>query len=156
MRTLILKTLVCGAALLPFSQAHAAGPAGKLFGGFAPGKTFTFKVTERVSGKVEGTKVTKNVPVPAGIPDYKKGQKVKFTIGKKGELTAPGLSLPFKSDAGTANAYATLPTASNPRANVGQVFKTTANKPVSAALTFFKVSIKGFTATTNTVVYTLE
>ena len=152
MKKLIFQAIACCAVLLPIAKVQAA-----TYGGWAPGKTFTFTVTERVTAKTVGTKVTQNVAVPSGIPDYKKGQVVKFTIGAKGQLTGPdGLSLPFKQDAITANVYGTLPTATKPNPNIGQVFKTAKNKPVSVALSFFKVSISGYTPTTTTVVYTLK
>lgn len=153
MKQLLLQTIACCAVLLPFSQVEA-----KTFGGFAPGKTFTLKVTEKISGQVDLTgKVIKKTPVPAGIPDYKVNQRIKFRIGAKGQLTGPdGLSLPFKNDAGTANVYYIAPSRSNPSGDIGQVYKNTANKPTAAALTFFKVKISGFTPTTSTVVYTLE
>ena len=151
MKKLLFQAIVCCATLLPLAQANA-----KTYGGWLPGKTFTFTVTERITAKTVGAKVTKNVAVPAGIPNFNKGAKVKFTIGAKGQLTATGMSLPFKTDAGTANAYATLPTASNPQANVGQVYKNSANKPLGVSLSFFKVTISGFTPSTTTVVYTLE
>lgn len=153
MKHLLLQTIACCAVLLPFSQAEA-----KTYGGFTPGKTFTMKVKEKVSGKVDMTgKVLKKTPVPAGIPDYKVGQKIKFKIGAKGQLTGPdGLSLPFKNDAGTANVYYIQPSRSNPSGDIGQVFKDTEGKPTDTALTFFKVKISGFIPTTYTVVYTLE
>lgn len=157
MRTLIIKTIVCCTALLPFAQAQAGAPASKLFGGFAPGKTFSFKVTERVSAQSKGTKIIKKVPVPAGIPNYQVGQKIKFTIGTKGQLTGPGFSMAYKADGGTANAYATIPKTGTSQPNIGQVFKnSTTGRPMSVALSFYKFQISGLTPITNTVVYTLE
>lgn len=153
MKQLLLHTIACCAVLLPFSQAEA-----KTYGGFSPGKTFTMTVKEKISGQVDITgKVLKKTPVPAGIPDYRVGQRVKFKIGARGQLTGPdGLSLPFKNDAGTANVYYIQPSRSNPSGDIGQVFKNTKGKPTATALTFFKVKISGFTPVTNTVVYTLE
>lgn len=151
MKNLILQVIVCAGALLPLSQIQAA-----TYGGFAPGKTFTFTVKSVSSSKTVGTKVTANVPVPTGIPKFAKGQKVKFTIGSKGQLTGPGFSIPFKADAGTANNYVTVPTATKPSADSAIVFKSTAKVPTAASLHFFKVSISGFTATTNAVVYILQ
>ncbi|MEO7097927.1 MAG: hypothetical protein ABI162_01100 [Luteolibacter sp.] len=150
MKKLLFQAIVCCATLLPLAQANA-----KTYGGWLPGKTFTFTVTERVTAKTVGAKVTKNVAVPAGIPNFKKGAKVKFTIGAKGQLTATGMSLPFKEDATTANVYATLPTAANPRANVGQVYKN-GKKPTGVSLSFIKVTLSNFIPTTTTVVYVLE
>lgn len=145
--------IVCGAALLPFSQAQAA----TTYGGFAPGKTITMTVKTRISKAVVGfgTKA-KTVAVPSGVPDYKLGQKITFTIGSKGQLTAKNLSLPFKSDAGTANVYYIKPDSSHPQGDIGQVFKTVKNKPLAAHLLFVRVKISGTTPTTTTVDYTFE
>lgn len=140
----------CG-VMLPLAHLQAA-----TYGGFAPGKTFTFTVTSRTSVQTKGTKVTTNAPIPAGIPNYSKGQKVKFTIGSKGQLTGPGLSMPFKSGSATANTYVNPPTSTFAQPNSGIVFKNSLNKPTGVTLHFFKVELSGFTLTSNTVVYTLE
>ncbi len=153
MKQLLLQTIACCAVLLPFSQAEA-----KTYGGFAPGKKIYMVVKEKISGKVDFSgKVIKKGPVPAGIPDYKVGDKITFKIGKKGQLTGPdGLSLPFKQDAGSANVYFIPPSRNRPSGDIGQVFKDADNKPTATALTFFKVKISGFVPTTYTVVYSLE
>jgi hypothetical protein len=157
MKTLLLKMIVCGAALLPFTQVQAAGPASKSFGGFAPGKTFSFKVKTRISKALVGfgTKA-KTVAVPGDVPDYKLGQKITFTIGAKGQLTAKDLSLPYKSDGGTAVAYYIKPDSSHPQGDIGQVFKTLTNRPTGAHLLFVRVKVNGTTPTTTTVDYTFE
>lgn len=83
--------------------------------------------------------------MPAGIPNYEVGQKIKFKIGARGQLTGPdSLSLPFKNDGGTANVYYIQPSRSNP-SDIGKVFKNANGKPTASALTFFKVKISGFT-----------
>ncbi len=150
MKQLLLKTLACAAVLLPLSEAHAAN--------FPKGTTFTRTVTEKVSSKTVGFKVFKKVPVPAGIPNFKVGQKVKFVIGPKGQLQIKknGVSIPFKSDGGSANVYVVPPSRTKPSGDIGEVFKDSTGKPTSVALSFFKSKVSGYTATTNTVVYTLE
>jgi hypothetical protein len=155
MKKILLQTIVGCSALLSFGLAQAAsGPVGKTYGGFAPGKTFTFTVTQKTSTKTTGLTVIKKAAVPNGIPNYAKGQQVKFTIGDRGQLTAKGFSMKFKSDGGTANAYATTSTTTQP--NVGLVHKNLKNRPTGVSLSFFKVSISGFTVSTNAVYYTLE
>lgn len=151
MKQLLLQTIACCAVLLPFSQLEA-----KSYGGFKPGKTFTMKVTERITAKTVGTKVVKNVPVPTGVPNYKKGQKVKFTIGAKGQLTAKGLSIPFKEDGGTANVYNKVVTTGAPKSDTGEVFKSSTNKPVNVALMFNRTKVDGFSTSVTTVTYVLE
>ena len=114
------------------------------------------KVTEKITAKIIGTKVVKNVPVPAGVPNYKKGQKVKFTIGAKGQLIAPGLSIPFKEDGGTVNVYNKVVTTGAPKSDTGEVFKTSTNKPINVALMFNRTTVSMTGATVTTVTYTLE
>jgi len=152
MKKQLLKAVAVCALLLPLNQADA-----KTFGTFKPKMTFTLKVTEKISGEVDlSGKVIKPGTVK-GVPSYKKGEKIKFKIGNKGQLTGPdGLSLPFKQDAGTANVYYIPPSRDNPSGDIGQVYKNTKNKPIAASLTFFKVTINNFVPKTQTVVYTLE
>jgi hypothetical protein len=151
MKQLLLQTIACCAVLLPFSQLEA-----KSYGGFKPGKTFTFKVSEKITAKTVGTKVVKNVPVPAGVPNYKVGQKVKFTIGAKGQLIAQGMSIPFKSDGGSANVYNKTVTTGAPKADTGEVFKSSTNKPTGAALLFTRTTISGFSSSVTSITYTFE
>jgi hypothetical protein len=156
MKQLLLTLIVCAGALLPATQMQAA-PASKKFGGFLPGKTFSFVVEERILAKTTGTKVVKIKNPPSGIPNFASGQKVKFTIGAKGQLTAKGLSMPFKSDGGNSNVYVLPPAkGSTARANVGIVYKNSNGKPVAVALSFFKVELKGFVPTVYSVSYILE
>ncbi len=96
MKTLLLPLAVCCAALLPFAQVNAANPADvKLYGGFPKGMTFTFKVMNVTSAKADIIRGTIKASVPNGIPKFKKGQNVTFTIGTKGALTGPGFSISF-------------------------------------------------------------
>jgi hypothetical protein len=152
MKKLLLKAVAVCALLLPLQTVDA-----KTFGTFKPKMTFTLEVTEKISGQVDlSGKVIKPGTVD-GVPNYKKGDKIKFKIGKKGQLTGPdGLSLPFKQDAGTANVYFIPPSRDNPSGDIGQVYKNAKNKPIAASLTFFKVTIKNNFPTTQTVVYSLE
>ena len=149
MKQLLLKAVACAAVLLPLTTQA---------GNFPKGTTFTRTVKEKVSSKAVGFKIFKKVPVPAGIPDFKVGDKVKFTIGPKGQLQIKknDVSIPFKSDGGSANVYVIPPSRTKPNGDIGEVFKDSTGKPLGVALSFFKTKISGFTTTTNTVVYTLE
>ena len=153
MKTLLLPLIVCGAALLSFSQTQAA----TAYGGFSPGLKFTLTVKSRVSKALVGTSTKpKTVAVPSDVPDYKLGQKVTFTIGAKGQLIAmDGLSLPFKSDKGSANAYYKKTDSSHPQGDIGEVFKV-ANKPTAANLLFVRAKVSGVTPTSITVGYWFE
>lgn len=150
----LLQFIVCCAALFPFAQVEA-GAAGKLFGGFEPWKKFEFKVTKVISAQASLTDFDKSVPVPEGIPKFKKGQTVKFKIGRKGQLSGPGFLIPFKSGRKTANTYATVETSSRPKANVGIVSKI-GTEPTGVALSFSKTTGSGFHTKVNSVNYTLE
>ncbi len=153
----LLKTIMFCAVLLPLSQVQAAGAPGKTYGGFASGKKFKFTVSEVISAQATLTGASKKVPVPKGIPKFKKGQKVQFKIGKKGQLTGPGFQLPFKSDGGSANVYVTVVTKKNPKGNVGTVYKGQtkkgAIKPTGVALSFFKTTGSGFGTKITSVYY---
>ena len=136
MKTFLLKLAVCSAVLLPLSQAEAAGPVSKLFGGFAPGKKFTLTVTKVECTKLENF-VSKKAAIPSGVTKFKKGQKVKFAIGKKGQLTAPGINLSFVEDNGPSNNYIDR-TNKNFNADEADVYKDTANNGVGAELFLYK------------------
>lgn len=137
-------------------------PAGPpvLYGGWAAGKTFTYTVTGVTAAAQGMTGDPYPVAVPKGIPSYKVGEQVKFTIGKKGELLAPkGLKIAFQADGITSNQYVNLPTAKAPTPHFGFVLKNpSTNEPTGGvALTFFQVKRgKGFQVTTTTVQYTLN
>lgn len=153
MKQLLLKTIACAALLLPFSQAEA-----KTYGGFKPGKTFTFTVEEKITAQTKGfSTVAKKVPVPSSVPNYNKGQKIKFKIGPKGQLIGPKkLSIPYKDDGGTANVYNFYKTGKNPMTNTGTVYKNLKNKPHGVALNFVRVTGVGFNMKTTVVTYTLR
>ena len=152
MRKSLLHVVACCIALLPLARADAAP-----YGGLGPGKSFTLTVTERVSTRKLNDGKTKNAAVPEGIPDYKIGQKVEFTIGKNGKLTAKGLSLPFKSANSSTNRYDKP--ASN-ETNTAGVTKNAKGKPTAVALKFtsnrLRVQPTGIDLIKRTVSYSLK
>ena len=160
MKTLITALiLACGIAL-PATHL-AAAPASKTtaqfakktYGGFKPGKKFSFKVTEVVATKQKLGGGPTKTSIPKGIPKFKKGKKVKFTIGKKGELKMPGYSIKFEADGGTSNAYVNKPKGSAPQGDAAIVFKDSNGKPTTVALTFFKAQGSGFNTTIYQIFY---
>ena len=154
MKHILLKFLATVALVLPVSGASKP-PA--TFGGFTSGQQFSFRVTSKNSVSSVNGVVTNNAPVPTGIPNYSVGQSVAFTIGSKGELIASGFKMPYLSDAGTSNVYATMPSRKNPTPNSGLVFKNVSTKvPLGASLTFYLFKIKGLSVTANTVTYMLD
>ena len=153
----IIRIVAVAAALLPLGQLQA-----KTFGGFAPKKTFTMKVTTKfvAESPLNGPSVI--VPVPKGMLDLTVGQTVKFTIGAKGQLTAKGLEVPFepRSTLEMANDYDNQParptTQSKKNAAYGVIFKNSKGEPVTAELKFYKRQGKGLKAASTAVVYKLE
>ncbi|WP_367874305.1 hypothetical protein [Luteolibacter sp. Populi] len=164
-----MKTLLLGAFALcaMFTPAHAVEPLKKkpkptvLYGDWAPGKTFTYTVSEVTSEATSMGGSPQPVPVPKGIPSYRVGDVVKFTIGKKGELLGPkGLKIAFKAGSLTSNHYINLPKRKAPTPHFAFVEKnTTTTEPEGGvALTFFQVKLgkRGAGATSTVVNYSLN
>lgn len=155
MKTISKILLMTSLAILPISNAAA-----KTFGGFTPGKTFTLTVKQVNSTQSIGYKISKkNVPIPSGIPKFNVGTKVKFEIGRNGQLTSKGISLPFVSGGTGLNTYSILPTLNLLSPNGGIVTKNSKNQVTGCALDFYKYRIPGTTInslTVNQVTYILE
>lgn len=167
MKTLFAAIVVCFGTLLPHAHAQQVdtAPAAATqfkkgnFGGLNPGKKFSFNVEEAIFAKASLTGSGKIKKAPKGIPNYKKGQKIKFTIGKKGELIGPGFKMNLMKGGVSAvsNAYSSgvNKKSSNLTPNVAIVYKNSKGKPTAVALNFYKIDIKGFQTTTYTVTYAL-
>lgn len=159
MKQLLVKAIACAAILLPITAGATTYEPfrAKTYGGWEPGKTFTFTVKTRTIAKGSldgGTKIKK---VPKGIPSFNKGETIKFVIGKKGQLTVPKkFSLPFIADGGTVNEYAIVPSQDRPQGDVGQIYKNSKDKPIGGFLTFSKFVIDGFDSATYLVNYSFE
>lgn len=108
MKILLVRALALLAAIVPLHLAEAAPKPPPVFGGWSPGKTFTMRVTDVSSYTNQGGSNVA-VPVPKGAPVFTLGQEVTFKIGKKGELTAPGVKIAFSADGGSANVYVGKP-----------------------------------------------
>ncbi len=91
MKTLVTAIVVACGALLGTTGAHAQ--AASQLGDFAKPKTFgNFKAGDTFSLKVKNvTLLSSDKKPPKGAPTWKKGNKIKFTITNKGEISAPGL-----------------------------------------------------------------
>ncbi len=154
MKTTILL-LAAGTTWLGVSPMQAADPA-KTFGTFHAGDSFSLRVTERSSIRAKGDDPAKAAPIPAGVPDFPKGQKVKFTIGTQGQLKASGFSIKFKGRVGFVNAYSNDPSWSSPEGDAATAVKTEQGAPSHATLSFYRFSFSGFIPVLNTVRYQLE
>lgn len=164
MKTLFTAIVVCLGTLAPLAQAQSvdAAPAAasiefKSFGGFPSGKQFTLKVEETIFAKASLTGSGPLKKAPAGLPNYKKGQNIKFKIGKKGELTGPGFSMKLEDSSDASNVYTSGINKKSPttRPNVAIVYKDTKGKAIGVALSFYKFDIKGLQTTTYTAFYSL-
>jgi hypothetical protein len=154
----LLLPLIAGCGLiLPFTQLQATEFADETFGGFAAGKEFTLTVTERLSIKTVGSDVTRHVPIPRGMPDFRKGQKVNFIIGRRGQLKGPGFSITFKDDERRINFYSINPSGFSSEGSAATVTKTAKrDRPTGASLTFYQFRFSGFKPVTSSVSYLLE
>ena len=157
MKSFLLQAIACAAILFPAVNLDA-----KTFGGLKPGKTFTFTVNYRTSSKTTGTVTTQNAKIPDGIPKFKLGSKVTFTIGKKGELIAKDMSLPFKAVDTTSNPgresnlYEAPPKKGYPFGDSGSLAKVGTKKPVGLSLSFNKIITTAGVSTQHRVFYALD
>ncbi len=156
MRTLFIKTIVCFAALLPFAQVQAVGLAGKNYFNLTPGTKYTLKVTDVVSTVAGLDGQAKTVPVPSGVPKFKKGQKVKFTIGSKGELKGPGFATTFLSADATTSVYTDKQVGSKLPDTAAVKTSAITKKATYTQLAFHKVTGSGFGTKVYFVVYLLQ
>ena len=156
MKTLSLHLLIFCACLVSTLGARAGGAASKTFGGFTAGQKFSLTIMQATSSRAVGTKVEQKTPVPDGVPVFKPKQKVKFAIGKKGELTGPGFSIPLLNTTTNTNSYAKQPTQSTPSPVNASVFRDIKGKPVGVSLTFYQYRVSGTRLTINLVGYVLK
>lgn len=156
MKTTLHPIIGICATLLPFTQLQAAESHSTKFGGFEAGKKFTLTVSDRTSVRTNGRKVTKGVPVPAGIPDFRVGHDVNFTIGASGQLKGSGFSIVYRTSRSQTNFYSNNPSGFISDGQAASVSKTSTNRPKGARLVFYTFRFSGFTPITNTVTYYLD
>lgn len=154
MKNLLVSAIVAAASLLPFHNAEAQGMS---FGGFEPNYKFTFTVQDVVSIKTQGALAPPTkAPIPRGLPKYKKGQKVKFKIGNKGQIIAKGMNIPFSADRPTANVYTRVTTGLKAKTDTCTIAKSSNNKATAATIAFLRYSGSPFNMTTYSLTYTLR
>ena len=156
MKTTFHPIIAICATLLPFTQLQAAETPPIKFGDFAPGKKFTLTVTKRTTVHTRGTRVTKGVPVPDGMPDFQVGRDVNFTIGAKGQLKGSGFSITYRSSRNRTNFYSNDPTGFTSDGQAASISKTYTHKPTGGRLVFYNFRFSGFTPVTDTVTYLLD
>ncbi len=163
MKTLLVTFIVSLgviAATVPAKAAPASQSATnfaqKTFGGFSPGKKFKLKIVEATAAIVDLDGGARKTSVPKGIPKFKKGDKITFKIGKKGELTGKGFKIKYQTGSDMAVSYVNEPTASKLDSQIGNVYINFKHQVQAADLVFIKFVRSGFTVKTYTVTYVLE
>ena len=156
MKKLLLHAFALLTALLPLHVAEAAPKPPPVFGGWSPGKTFTFRVDTVISAANQGGAIINPAPIPKGVPVLTPGQNVTFTIGKKGELIGPGFKIAFQADGGTSNVYVNKPKkGAQPTSAI--VFKNmTTGEPISVAMNFYTFKLVKRIPNVSQVTYTLN
>ncbi len=156
MRNLLPTIVVACGALLPVATVQAAPAsqlsefAAKTFGGFKAGYKFTLKVKEVT------TIATSGKP-PGSIPKFKKGEKINFKIGNKGELTGPKkVKIKFQGVSANINEYSSIGKDPLKLSSSGRISKGTTGKPEQGVITFNINTLSGFTPNSYQVSYTLE
>lgn len=82
------------AALFLFTPVHEA--SAKNIGGLKTGDSFQLKVTRIESTQQVGIGgAATAAPIPAGVPRYRKNQKLTFRVRAGGKLSTRGLNIPF-------------------------------------------------------------
>jgi hypothetical protein len=142
-------TLLISATITLLSPLSA-----KTYGGFEPGKTFTFTVVDKLSKSQVDLNSETDVPVPPGILNLAVGSKVTFTIGKKGQLQFKKVSFPFDIGKKGYNQYL-LPPADG-LSKSGLVYKNTKGEPKAVSLNYLKFVTDGASRTTFRVDYKLK
>ena len=157
MRTLFLQLFTICALFIPLTQVEARTPKPPpVFGGWSPGKTFTFTVTNVTSTGNQGGQIINPAPIPKGVPAFVNGQQVTFTIGKKGELKGPGFSVAFQAESATANVYVNKP-ARGAQPTTATVNKnTTTGEPTAISMAFFSFKLVKRIPNVTQVYYTIQ
>lgn len=155
MHQLTLSLLIACASLLPIASAEAAGPVGKTYGNFAPETRFALTVVKRVTTRTKGRDVDRNVSIPKELPGFREGRRIRFTIGKHGQLTGPGFSIDFRKGKRSANVYAEASTKSLSKGAAATVVKA-GDIPTGAVISFYKAGFYHWRPVTYSVTYFLE
>lgn len=136
----MMLPMCCALVLWGGSQVQARN-----YDGLPPGKKFFKTVREKHSTTNKGMQIINNAPVPAGIPDFRVGQRVKFSIGTRGKLRVGGKSIAFQSANSAQNAYANPPTPSTPIGDMAFVEKNARKRPTTVILGFSRTRNGSFT-----------
>lgn len=152
----LLTTLViaCGIVIPATLQAAPVSQissfATKTYGKFKPGYSFSLKVSEVTVIKTSGN-------VPSSIPKFKKGQKITFKIGSKGELTGPNkVKIAFKGTSANINEYLSPSKDPLKLTSSGRIVRDTKNRASQGVITFNINTFKNFVPSSYQVSYTMK
>lgn len=141
----VLAPLAIQAA--PVSQLSYSG---KKYGGFKPGDQFVLRVTDRDVEQVAGS-------VPNEIPNFREGDKVKFTIGKKGQLTArDGVWIKLEDGSRSKNKYERIGSRPTKLTSYATIYKGQKGKATGGKLIFRITSFDNFFPLPYEVTYRLK
>jgi hypothetical protein len=156
MKSMLLRAFALITAVLPLHLAEAAPKPPPVFGGWSPGKSFTFRVDSVISAANQGGAIINPAPIPKGVPVLNVGQEVTFTIGKKGELIGPGIKIAFQADGGSANVYVNKPK-KGAQPTIANVYKSmVTGEPIGVALNYYTFKLLKRVPNVNSVTYTLN
>lgn len=130
-----------------------------VIGGFTVGDTFTFNVVVKQSSSLANGVTNANAPIPKGLPVFAMGQAVTFKIGKKGELLAPKVNIPFKYAVTGANGYLGKVTKAGPPPLATVVRDLVSGSPTRVELTYTQIKVNRrppYIGSTYSLTYTLQ
>jgi hypothetical protein len=122
----------------------------KRYGGFKPGDQFTLRVTDKDVIKTFGD-------VPNEVPSFREDAKIRFTIGKRGQLTArEGVYIPLEDGSGDGNRYERIGSNPTKLTSIAYIDKNGNGKAAKGKLTFTITSFDNIFPMRYQVIYTLK
>ncbi|RYD18808.1 MAG: hypothetical protein EOP88_21305 [Verrucomicrobiaceae bacterium] len=154
MKKLLIALFATCSALAPV--ALQAAPVSQLshsvkkYGGFESGYQFTLRVTDKDVDRVAGS-------VPNEIPNFREGDKVKFTIGKKGQLTArDSVFIKLEDSSRSKNKYERIGSRPTKLTSYATIYKGSKGQATGGKLIFRITSFDNFIPLSYQVTYRLK
>ncbi len=153
MKNILTLIIFCCGVTFPTATAAPVSKTShfaKMYGGFTPGYKFTLRVTDKEIIRVAGD-------VPNEVPNFKEDTKIKFTIGKKGQLTArEKLYIPLENGSQDGNVYEKFGSNLTKLTSTAYIDKNGSGNPVKGKLTFTITSFDNIFPLRYQVIYTLR
>ena len=142
MRCFVCKSIRWFMGVAVLVQLQAAEPFPDDFGGFKPGKKFTFTVNKVVCDKSRlAGGIREEIPIPKDFPVFRVGDKLITTIGRRGQFKGPGFSFLLIHTSRLENYYVSRGGIFN--GGDGLMYKSSRSKPSSVRLSFDKLGGDG-------------